>query len=82
MGGSKSKELKGYENLILVCAIYNGQMESDSKVAQWARDHGHKLSSWDNVTTALYDATDGQWYALDAKGNKKITNEPGLSLFD
>jgi hypothetical protein len=82
MGGSKSKELRGYPNLILVCAIYNGQMESDSRIAQRARDYGHKLSSWDNTDDPVFDVAEQQWYVLDEKGNKKITSEPGLSLFD
>jgi hypothetical protein len=78
-GGSKL--LNGYNNIIMVCAVYNGLMESDANIAQQARDLGHKLRSWDDLDAPCFDAFDNQWYKLDTKGNKTITNPGNLSLF-
>jgi hypothetical protein len=55
-------------------------MESDAKTAQEAIEFGHKLKSWQGFSTPVYDALQGVWMVLDAKGNKQETGEPGFLL--
>ena len=78
MGGSKYLDI--YENLMRVCQQYNSLMESDSKIAQEAIGFGHKLRSWEDFSSPVYDRFTGVWYVLDAKGNKTETSEPGFLL--
>ncbi len=70
MGGSQI--LDRLDNLMLVCAVYNGQMESDSMVAARAREWGHKLASWQAFETTVTDVADGVMYQLDADGEKHV----------
>jgi len=72
MGGSKL--LDRLDNLMLVCAVYNGQMESDSAVAKQARLWGHKLASWQPFETTVVDVADGVVYQLDEHGEKIATD--------
>lgn len=68
MGGSK--KLDGLQNLILVCAVWNGEMESVSRAAQTARGWKHKLSVWDSVDLPVFDAYSFSWYVLMPDGSK------------
>lgn len=70
MGGSKLRD--GLDNIILVCAAYNGAMESNALVAKDARMYGHKLSSWQDYGEALFDRAEMRWYRLDAEGGKHL----------
>lgn len=67
-GGSKL--LDRLDNIILVCAQYNGLMESDADVAEQARKFGHKLRSWEEFRTAVFDRPSGTWYVLGEEGEK------------
>lgn len=78
MGGSKNLDI--YENLLRVCQVYNSMMESDARTAQEATEFGHKLKSWEDFSTPVYDRLQGVWWVLDAKGNKQETSEPGFLL--
>lgn len=62
MGGSK--KLDTLDNLMLVCAVYNGAMESDHATASLARSWGHKLSTWQTTDQAVYDVVTGWWELL------------------
>lgn len=74
MGGSKL--LDRLDNLLLVCADYNGLMESDARTASQARDFGHKLASWDDFSNPVFDKINLLWYVLDDKGNKTEVEAP------
>lgn len=74
MGGNKSFDT--LQNVILVCAVYNGLMESDAAVANEARDLGHKLSKYQSPTQPVFDNWGKAWYLLDEKGNKAVTEPP------
>jgi hypothetical protein len=74
MGGSKS--LDRYDNLLMICAAYNGLMESDAKVAEEARDLGHKLGQWQGFDNPVFDSITKEWFVLDKAGNKTPGSPP------
>lgn len=67
MGGSKL--LDTLDNLMMVCAIYNGAMESDSRVAAQARTWNHKMPLWEKQNLPVFDIGGGWWY-LHEDGSK------------
>lgn len=67
-GGSKL--LDRPDNLMMVCGIYNGLMESDPDVAAKAREFGHKLRSWDGFEMPVFDQVNQIWWALDENGGR------------
>lgn len=78
MGGSKV--LDSLQNVILVCSLYNGAMESDANVASQARDNGHKLSKFMSPVAPVFDAWARKWYVLDEKGNKHESEPPNYLI--
>lgn len=74
MGGRKS--LDRIDNLMLVCAEYNGLMESDAGIAMQARDFGHKLQSWNLFSDPVFDQFDMSWWILTEDGSKIPTQAP------
>ncbi len=80
MGGSKL--LDRLDNLVMICAYYNGAMESNAAVADNARMYGHKLTQWDSLDHPVYDECDGEWYLIDVQGGKTKTVSPhGETMF-
>jgi len=71
MGGSKL--LDTFPNLIRVCAELNYAMESDSQVAEEAREKGWKLSQWGDFDTPVFDNIQQTWFTLTKEGNKNET---------
>lgn len=78
MGGSRNLDV--LSNLVLVCSLYNGAMESDSTVQSTARELGHKLRQSDLLSKPLFDNVGKQWFTLDNEGNK-IAVSQGSSQF-
>lgn len=74
MGGSRL--LDTLQNVILVCAEYNGLMESDPETANRSRDLGHKLSKFLAPSEPCFDNVWRKWYYLDTKGEKHETEPP------
>jgi len=68
MGGSKL--LDGLDNLMLVCAFWNGEMESTSADAASARGWGHKIPAWGDTREPVFDCTVFRWYTLLKNGTK------------
>jgi hypothetical protein len=68
MGGSKL--LDTLDNLMLICPLYNGAMESDPPVAAQARDWNHKLPIWEKENLPVFDRAGGWWY-LQPDGTKE-----------
>jgi 5-methylcytosine-specific restriction endonuclease McrA len=68
MGGSKLLDTP--DNLMMVCAIYNGAMESDLTVARQARTWNHKLPIWEKENLPVFDRAGGWWY-LQPDGTKE-----------
>lgn len=78
MGGSKV--LDNLQNVILVCAQYNGLMESDAGIAMQARDLGHKLSKFASPAEPVFDKPTGTWFYLDNRGGKEETEPPSYLI--
>lgn len=78
MGGSKIAD--NLQNVILVCAEYNGLMESDAGVANKARDLGHKLSKFLSPGEPCFDNYLKQWFHLNLKGDKVQTEPPNYLI--
>jgi hypothetical protein len=71
MGGSKL--LDTLDNLMLICAGYNGEMESNPRVAAQARAWNHKLPIWEKENFPVFDRAGGWWY-LQPDGTKERAN--------
>jgi len=68
MGGSKL--LDGLDNLMLVCAFYNAEMETTSQTAIAARGWGHKIPMWQTSDMPVFDLVKHRWYTLLENGTK------------
>lgn len=69
MGGSK--RLDTASNIIVMCSLFNGLIESSGEAARAARVNGWKLSSWDNpVEVPVYDTVQDCWWVLDDSFNR------------
>jgi hypothetical protein len=77
-GGSKL--LDRLDNLLLVCPEYNFAMEADATVAAEARDYGHKLASWEDFSSPVFDAPHLTWYKLSEDGSKVETEPPSYLI--
>jgi len=76
MGGSKKRDNPA--NIIVLCSLINGLIESDAQWATKARTYGWKLSPWDDPTfVPVYEAMWGQWWLLDDEfGRTRAVNVP------
>ena len=73
MGGSKARAHRP-SNIITLCSIANGLLESDADFAQVGRDNGWKISSWeDPLAIPVRDLMSAEWYLLDDQGSRSIT---------
>ena len=73
MGGSKL--LDTVDNLMMVCALWNGRMESDAGQAVTARELGHKLSAWQSTRLPVFDSVSCEWFELQDDGSKVVVSE-------
>lgn len=71
MGGSKAADVPS--NIIAMCAVYNGLMESSHTAASLALSKGWKLAGWeDPLESIVYHAGEGAWYLLDDNYNRTL----------
>lgn len=77
-GGSKLLDLP--QNLIRVCAAYNYAMEADADVARDAREFGHKLQSWRDISDPVFDQSELTWYKLTEDGGRVKVNAPSYLI--
>lgn len=69
MGGSKV--LNRPSNIVVLCAMFNGLVEADSRAAALALEHGWKLESWQiPEESPVWYTGESQWYFLDNEGNR------------
>lgn len=74
MGGSKLQDR--LDNLIVLCSVLNAAIESDAAQANYARDHGWKLNSWDDYSSPVFRAETVKWYQLGIKGEMTQVDAP------
>lgn len=67
MGGvSKKSPLNKPSNLIVLCSVFNGLIESDPGSAEMAKVNGWKLERWQNpLEVPVHDALSGEWFRLN-----------------
>jgi hypothetical protein len=64
MGGSKKRDVPS--NIVVLCAEFNGRIESNERAASVAREMGWKLWSWENPKNVpVYDSVTNEWFYLD-----------------
>lgn len=64
MGGSKKRDHPA--NIIVLCSLVNGLIESNAEWATKARTFGWKLSPWDDPAwVPVFDAVENKWWLLD-----------------
>lgn len=76
MGGSKLRERPS--NVVVLCSLLNGLIESDAQMAMDARWHGWKIETWeDPLEVPVHDNGSGKWYRLDDfYGRVEILKDP------
>jgi hypothetical protein len=75
MGGSKQRDVPS--NIIVLCSIVNGQLESDPIAARRAKIWGWKLESWqDPREVPVYDPRSGFWFKLDDNHGSTVSDPP------
>lgn len=63
-------------NILVMCSLVNGLIESDSKWASAAREYGWKLSRWESPEeTPFYDLATGTWNLIDNTYHRVITTK-------
>jgi hypothetical protein len=71
MGGSKARD--GASNIIVMCSVMNGLMESDPIIASMAKEWGWKLESWqESDKVPVWHCVDQRWYLLDNSWTRSI----------
>ena len=74
MGGSKKREVPS--NVIVMCSLFNGLMESQSNSALAAIQYGWKSPAYATPTEQpVYNMNDGCWYRLTDDYRKERLNE-------
>lgn len=64
-GGKNSKAARP-SNIIVLCSLANGLLESDARFAREGRQMGWKLLTWQEPEAeAVFNAWTGQWWLLD-----------------
>jgi len=70
MGGSKTRNRPA--NIIVLCSLANGLLESNANFANKGRLYGWKLHSWEDPTlTPVYEVATGKYWLLDDQGNRQ-----------
>jgi hypothetical protein len=75
-GAGSPKSLNRPSNIVVLCSLMNGLIESDAKAAQTARRYGWKLSKYQNPTEQPYfDLVAGKWFLLSDDFTKGVMLE-------
>jgi hypothetical protein len=80
MGGSKNRDNPA--NIIVLCSVLNGALESNAVYAQKARKLGWKLSAGQNsAEVAVWYPKYQSWFMLDDDfGRRLVSNSPVVSV--
>ena len=71
MGGSKLLDTP--DNLMMICAQWNGSIEADAKDEIAARGWGHKLAVWESTERPVFDRFGGWWILLPDGSKVSVT---------
>ena len=64
-GAGGSKSLDRPSNVVVLCSLFNGLIESDSRAAELARRYGWKLERWQKPDQEpIYDVMQQTWFIL------------------
>jgi hypothetical protein len=75
--GGKNAKADGPANIIVMCAQFNGLMESDASSAAEARRYGWKIESWQQPDfVPIYEAATGDWWFLENDFTKTAALNP------
>lgn len=81
MGGSKSRDKSS--NIIVLCSEFNQRIESDARLAGWAKYWGYKLESWQKATEVpVFDFATKEWYKLDDAYGRVVVPDYIASKFE
>jgi hypothetical protein len=70
MGGSKTRDRPS--NIVVMCSIMNGLIESSGSLAEQSKWFGWKLESWEDPLEApIYDVMSAKWYLFDDNFGRK-----------
>ena len=71
MGGAKKGSVRNMpSNVVVLCSLFNGLIESDFRAATLARERGWKLSSWhDPLVEPVWSQVLRAWVLLDNEYN-------------
>jgi hypothetical protein len=72
MGGTPKRSLDRFDNLLRVCGYLNFAMESNSAIANDAKQKGWKLNSYDDFSKPYWDTQISTWVRLTQDGQKII----------
>lgn len=76
-GHGGSKRLDRPSNIIVLCSVINGLMESDARIAQLGRDCGWKISRYDEpADIPVYYPRLNAWLRLDDDYGLEIIDTP------
>ena len=78
MGGSKVRDVPS--NQVLLCSVFNGQIEADPRAARLATKYGWKVSThanWREIP--VFDTLTGEWHLLDDNFGYKVVMQEGVS---
>jgi len=79
MGGSKERDRSS--NLVVICSLLNGLIESSHSAATIASRYGWKLRSWeDPELVPVFDRVNGNWYLLDDEFRRVAIPSPTQRL--
>ena len=79
MGGSKKRDVPS--NIVVLCSLFNGLIESDYSAAELAIRYGWKLNSWqDAKSVPVWDSVSGEWFALNDNYDRYSVSSKGISL--
>ncbi len=71
MGGSKAYDTPS--NLVVLCSVMNGLIESDARWADLATRYGWKCSKWSSWRDIpVFDSVSNVWYLLDDDYGRKM----------
>jgi len=81
-GAGGSKKLDRPSNIVVLCSVMNGLIESDSTLAEMARGYGWKISKWEEPSEVpVYYPAARAWFLLDDDFGVEQTTHDSEDVF-